>query len=447
MQLTKRSEAKSAFGNNGHGARGSPPGKKAAPDAGKQSGAANKQCKPPAYTSGNDAQARNGCDLLEVFLHAHTCISADTVALLSERGLFHFNGEAWRFGDRRNGCCRRLDGRCFEINERRVKATAETEGEAWHRLIGLTDVLENDRRFVLFVLESSKDALAAAELAHRCGYLHRVGILCALGSGYRPLPSEIEHLRGRQLRLICDNDAVSHSTAAIVCDALAQAEVEFKLWQWTDADEAVDLFAFLETLDASLSPRELRALLQKRFASTAKNAPPLNCYTQVPKVEQYPKLNTNALLSPSNCSTAQQLNRARTHVHAHAREGELLAIVDRFVVRQSKTGHRQAFLLARAIKPLNLSLSELSEVYRAWFQQSRAMLPKDDDQAKSFDKFLDQIRRVRFTDTGLASAIERARRAKLPAIPALAHNEEALRLAALCRELQRERGDGVFPCR
>ena len=44
--------------------------------------------------------------------------------------------------------------------------------------------------------------------------------------------------------------------------------------------------------------------------------------------------------------------------------------------------------------------------------------------------------------SGLSAAIERARRTNPPFIPALDGNDEATRLAALCRELQREAGKG-----
>jgi len=52
----------------------------------------------------------------------------------------------------------RLDGHPFKINGECVKAKAETRGESWHRLIGLDDVVANDRREILLIVEGSKDA-------------------------------------------------------------------------------------------------------------------------------------------------------------------------------------------------------------------------------------------------------------------------------------------------
>jgi hypothetical protein len=252
--------------------------------------------------------------------------------------------------------------------------------------------------------------------------------------------------------LIYDNDIASRETAAIVCAALAQAQVSFALWQWEEG-ERNDLFEFVETLDAALPPSNLRELLQKRFAAGRYNestaASPLNGQSVVNTVELLNTLTLNGKLCfplPPPLYTAQQLNSSTAHTRAREREAELRAIAHRFAMTQPKTGHKQAFMLARAIKPLNLSLSQIREVHRVWFEQSRLMLPKEANETQSWNKFLDQLRRVRFTDTGLSNAIERARQAKLPAIPALAHNEQALKLAALCRELQRERGDGPFLC-
>src|SRR5205085_2439760 len=120
-------------------------------------------------------------DTLATFNRSFPSISAETVEELMRRGLFHWSGEHWRFADDSNGATRRLDGRKWK--------RADNGGAEWHKLIGLHDVVEHDRKHVMFALEGSKDALAAAELAHRFGFLHLIGIICALGSGYRPIQS------------------------------------------------------------------------------------------------------------------------------------------------------------------------------------------------------------------------------------------------------------------
>jgi hypothetical protein len=82
-------------------------------------------------------------------------ISPEAIGEAMQRGLLtflrHHNALCWRFGDARNGCLRRLDGRLFKINGQCVKAKAETRGESWHRLIGLDDVVANDRREILLL--------------------------------------------------------------------------------------------------------------------------------------------------------------------------------------------------------------------------------------------------------------------------------------------------------
>ena len=115
------------------------------------------------------------------------CISEETVNELVRRGLLDLGKHQWRFGDANNGTTRRFDQRKWK--------RADNDGPDWHKLIGLSDVIRYDRRYVLFVIEGSKDALAAAELAQRCGILTQTSIVCALGSGYRPITSELQQLR------------------------------------------------------------------------------------------------------------------------------------------------------------------------------------------------------------------------------------------------------------
>jgi hypothetical protein len=159
-------------------------------------------------------------DARRLFRQTFPLVSEETVNELMRRGLLHLAAHQWRFGDENNGTTRRLDGRKWK--------RADTKGADWHQLIGLADVVRNDRRHVLFVIEGSKDALAAAEIAFRFGVLSETGILCALGSGYRPIKSEIEQLRGRLVVVIGDNDAVGMETAQIVSNALTSAGVDHR---------------------------------------------------------------------------------------------------------------------------------------------------------------------------------------------------------------------------
>jgi hypothetical protein len=60
---------------------------------------------------------------------------------------------------------------------------ADNDGAAWHRLIGLDDVVAHDRRYALLAIEGSKDTLAAADFAYWTGMLAEMGVMCALVSG------------------------------------------------------------------------------------------------------------------------------------------------------------------------------------------------------------------------------------------------------------------------
>jgi hypothetical protein len=105
-------------------------------------------------------------------LAAQLQISHEAIHEAMRRGLLSFvkhrNAVCWRFGDAANGCLRRIDGEPFKIRGERAKAEAETSGKSWHRLIGLDDVVANDRRDILLTPEGSKDAMAAFHLAG-CG--------------------------------------------------------------------------------------------------------------------------------------------------------------------------------------------------------------------------------------------------------------------------------------
>ena len=83
-------------------------------------------------------------------------VSPQTQNALIERGLLSFPSprKNWRLGDHANGCTRALNP---HSNFKR----ADNSGDDWHKLIGLTDVIQNNRQYVIFVLEGSKDAVAA----------------------------------------------------------------------------------------------------------------------------------------------------------------------------------------------------------------------------------------------------------------------------------------------
>src|SRR4029077_15269649 len=167
-------------------------------------------------------------------LAAQLGISACAIGEAVRRGLVRFEKHrgavCWRFGDTRNGCLRRLDGRPFNINGELVKAEPETKGEAWHRLIGLDDVLANDRREILLTPEGSKDALAAFHFADAEDTLRKIGVLAALGSAVKPTPDDIEKLRGRRIRIFPDVDNTGQNAVARIGQAIATLAAEVQVF-------------------------------------------------------------------------------------------------------------------------------------------------------------------------------------------------------------------------
>jgi hypothetical protein len=335
---------------------------------------------------------------LELVKCAHPWISIEPLNELHARGLLSVEPPFWSFRDASNGTTRRLDGQEFVRGDRK--------GTDWHRLIGLEDVIRHDRKHVILAIEGSKDALAAAEIAHQARILSETGILCALGSGYRPITSEIEQLRGRYVEIIGDQDAAGREAIKIVSDALSYAGVYHSIWKW-NPDNGKDAFDLLKLINTNFSSLSLPS--------------------------------SHSTVQPFNCSTTE--NR---------KEGispeERIGIVYPHICAAKGEGNRKSFLLARAIKHRKFNMKEITNIFDVWWEKSRPCLPPDADLDKSRDTFFRQIKRVRFTDAGLQAACERALKAKAPFIAARDGDIEVEKAAALCRELQRDAGDRPFIC-
>jgi hypothetical protein len=373
----------------------------------------------PITADGNNGQAVNsGNGSVQAFCAVHRSIGPKTARELMRRGLLHLNGVHWRYGDNSNhGVTRSLNDLDWKYSH--------TRGRGWHELIGLSDVVKNDRREVMLVIEGSKDALAAAEIARRKNTLHEVGILAALGSGYRPIASELEKLRDRIVMVIGDNDAAGRNATQIVSNELTDVKVEHSIWNWGN-DKSKDLYECLTRLDAQSTTTNGTSSVVEQLRGSV--------------VEQL-----SSFSPPSGSSTVQRFSGSTTQ-RQQLGEDELLRLIEPFIVTEKGTGNAKSFDLARAIKPKHLSPMKVDQIFGLWFAKSRPMLPPDADQAKSVKHFYRQLKRVRFTESGLSAAIERAGTSGLPDIPSLAHNEHAIRLAALNRELQREAGDRPYIC-
>ena len=173
-------------------------------------------------------------DSLADELVARLAVSPQAIEEAIRRGLLRFvkhrNSRCWLFGDTRNGCFRRLDGQPFDINGQRVKAEAETKGKAWHRLIGLNDVLANDRRQILLTPEGTKDALAAFHFADAEDTLAEIGVVVALGSAIKLTQEDLERFLGRRVRIPADADGAGEQASMRIAQQLAAFSDEVQLF-------------------------------------------------------------------------------------------------------------------------------------------------------------------------------------------------------------------------
>jgi hypothetical protein len=356
-------------------------------------------------------------------LAARLAISPQAIEEAVRRGLLSFvkhrNFRCWRFGDRANGTTRALNGKKF--------VRSDKKGADWHKLIGLADVIEHDRRFVIFVLEGSTDALAAFELAHRAGLLCQAGIVMALGAGYRPIMTELRQLSGRKVLLIGDRDDAGVTAVRRVSCALTELDVDHAVWNWNAFDSSVgkDLFDLVKA-DG-----------------------------QEKKIFDMKRLTFFSFFSPSYGSTVQQFNSSTHAGNFVLNRGfngstHIQELVDPFVVKKRGTGNALSFALARALRAYEVTSkallmeTEIDEVFHYWFTKSQPLLPPHADEEKSLAHFYKQIRRVRYLPCALDAALKRASTLPLPDIPDLNTNE--LKVAALMRELQRDAGEKCFIC-
>jgi hypothetical protein len=330
--------------------------------------------------------------------------------------LKHRNSRYWRFGDRANGTTRALNGKKF--------VRSDNKGPDWHKLIGLADVVEHARRFVILVLEGSTDALAAFELAHRAGLLCQVGIVMALGAGYRPIDRELRQLHGRKVLLIGDRDQAGMDAVRRVSLALTQANVDHAIWNWNALDSSVgkDLFDLLK------ADSQQNKIFDPKYLT---------------------------FFSPSYGSTVQQFNGS-THADSSVpsrgfnSSTHIQELVDPFLVKKRGTGNALSFALARALRGYEVTNNaflmdtDIDEIFHYWFRKSQPLLPPDADEGKSLAHFYKQIRRVRYLPCALEVALERANTLPLPDIAGL--NTNALKVAAIMRELQRDAGEKSFIC-
>ena len=400
-------------------------------------------------------------------------ISPQAIEEAARRGLVSFKKHrrvaCWRFGDKHNGCLRRLDGQRFDINGQRVKAEAETFGEAWHRLIGLDDVLANDRREILLIIEGSKDALAALHFADAENRLSDVGVVAALSASVNPLAEDVEKFRGRRVRIFGDADTVGKCTAERIGQQLASVAAEVQIFSVAglnrdDGEPVKDLFDvtridvddFERERDvwsishlASRGPR-VRVVEQKpNFFSSATNNAPLPGKTTAHHHALSVTKDNQRSTNDDQGWTGEE--KKETSLPLITTRFDLFEIANSLACRENGKGHRAQFQLARYVRRLEretgqpLNNDELRAVHRLWFSASTT-LPRGTTEPEAFGDFIDRLRKVRIipgmTGDTLREAKERARTRPLPEFPSFSDAPEPMRrIAALHCELQRTTGN------
>jgi hypothetical protein len=363
----------------------------------------------------------------------------------------HRKDLCWRFGDSRNASFRRIDGEPFRIKGESVKAEAETRGKSWHRLIGLDDVVMNDRRDILLTPEGSKDALAALHFAAAEGNLSRVGVVAALGTGVNPLAEDLEVLLHRRVRIIADVDPVGEETAARIGQLLLRVAAEVQIFSLAgltrdDGSPVNDLFDltrinhhfFEASRDLwSITDLDCRSERAQIITDKQKFFPPPSPLPHVsPEFHGfpvYPVSNSQELekeleeLAKSNACTAH--NTARNRRFKLLRD---LAAVEARIARK-------------------LSPGELIKTFDKWYCVSKPYLDPNKTRHDYLASFLAEFGKVR-VPTGEGQALKSAFEhiltlsvVDLPILPGIAEAPESWRrLAALHRELARQSPNGTY---
>ncbi len=405
-------------------------------------------------------------------LAAQLLISPHAVREAVRRGLVRFEKHrgvaCWRFGDTRNGCWRRLDGQQFKINGQCVKAEAETRGYAWHRLIGLDDVLANDRREILLIIEGSKDALATLHFADSEDRLSDVGVVAALSASVNPLADDLEKFHGRRVRIFGDADAAGEDAASRIAQQLLPIATEVQIFNLTDLNRedgtpVKDLFDLTRIgYDDFENNRDLW-----NVTDLGSRGPRVRVGER--KSDSFsPSSNHRFLLTKTSASRQHDLpvtkdNQRTTNDHQGWRGEEkgkisiesLLEIADSVACHEKGKAHSLQFELARNVRRFEmehgrLSNNELRRIHRRWFSASTA-LPMELTEVESFGDFIDRLRKVRIipgtTGDTLLLAKERALSLPLPAIPGFIDAPDSMRkIAALHRELQRASNSAPHFC-
>lgn len=383
-------------------------------------------------------------------------ISPEAISEAVRRGLISFkkhrHATCWRFGDTRNGCFRRLDSQPFQINGEHVKAEAQTRGDAWHRLIGLDDVVTNDRRDILLVIEGSKDALAAFHFADAEGRLSSVGVVAALGAGVNLCAGDVEKLRGRRVRVFGDCDTAGQKAVSRVAEQLLPVAEEVQTFNLAglrcrDGSLVKDLFD-LSRIDCDdfEANRDLWPVTD--LNSKGERVSVLRSKHEFPfSPSPLPHVSPESHGFPVYpVSSTQELKK----------ELEELALKNACTKRD--TARERSWQLERDLKAVEkrigweLNPGELIPTFEKWYSLSRPHLDPKKTRHDYLAKFLAELGKVR-VPTGEGEALNKALEhvltlsvRALPILPRVvaAPPESWRRLAALHRELARQSANETY---
>jgi len=389
-------------------------------------------------------------------LAAQLRISPKAVSEAIQRGFVSFRKHrrvaCWWFGDTQNGCWRRLDGLPFEIKGQRVKAEAGTRGEEWHRLIGLDEVLKNDRREILLMTEGSKDALAALHFADAEGRLSSVGLVAALGTGVTLSADDVEKFRGRRVRIFGDTDAAGQETVFRVAKQLVFAANEVQIFNLAglhcqDGSLVKDLFDLsridcddFETNRDLCSVTDLNS--KGKRVSVLKNEHEFS-FSPSPLPHVSPESHGFLVYPVSNSQDLEKELETLAKLHAStarntARERRWKLVCDLAAVQKR---------IGRELTPDET----IKITFEQWYRASQPHLDPDKTRDDYLAKFLGELGKVR-VPTGEGEALKKALEhvstlsiSALPPLPGLAEAVESWRrLAALHRQLAHQSANGTY---
>jgi len=382
-------------------------------------------------------------------------ISPDAISEAVRRGLVSFKKHrrvaCWRFGDTLNGCWRRLDGLPFEINRQLVKAEAETRGEEWHRLIGLDDVLANNRREILLIIEGTKDALTAFHFADVEGRLSSIGVAVALGAGVNPCAEDVEKFSGRRVRICGDSDTAGQEAVSRVGKQLVAAADEVQIFNLAglhcqNGSFVKDLFD-LSRIDYNdfEANRDLCSVTD--FDSKGERVSVLRkehefSFSPLPLPHVSPGCHGFPVYP---VSSSQELGK------------ELEELALRNACTKRDTARQRRWQLTRDLKAVEkriareLNPEELMPTFDKWYSISRPHLDLKKTGDDYLAKFLGELAKVRVpTSEGeaLKKALEHVSTLSVSALPPLPGLAEAVeswrRLAALHRQLAHQSANGTY---